>query len=498
MQVVTGVDPHSLQQLLLRVNIHIEGPVHESYDKLYLNFQSPQHAQQAVQLLRHNLAVSFPGDHISAVIKKPSASTVAVTASIPRSSAAVATPAPMFTASYAAPPQALPGYGAKHAVALTVPAAHSHTPSNCTLVIETSELSVKGAENMVAKWQQEGELSGCSNLQTVVRLPYIYVSFATAAQASNALDSFNQGIARRYLHRHGLSRAVLKSSLDKTQLSHSAYDAATLSPVDEAYYSSAGLLCVRRSKKNGFEVLLGREHGKLTLLGGKRNLGECSALTAMREFSEETAYQLGSSLQLLAQLIPKASVIWVGGLESNAKYALYILDLEHACDSKDAAPFHRISSNFERLRSSPDWRRLPVDQQEMQALEWIKLDYQSVLAVKSHTLGSFLGKLVVECQPLRQWASDLLNQAQHSAQPMSHHGKAVGGRGSRTAVPSASLWSDARALQAASPPLHQPGQAGMQQVQRVKQLAVVTSQPNTSGVLTHGSQAQHMSKVLPS
>lgn len=291
------------------------------------------------------------------------------------------------------------------------------------MVLELAESSSADVvHNLSGEWQRQGEFSTCGAIRTLEHSQHIYIDFATAKQAAAAAHKFNEGVVMRYLDTHVIARAVVKSSFDKRQLSHDAYAADRLLPVDEAYYRSAGLLCLRRSCNGDVKVLLGRQHGQLTLLGGKRNRGESSCLTALRDFSEETSYQL--DIAVVAQLMPHASVIWVAGAESNAKYAMYILDLDSSCaDSDSTVPsavyqqFHGLCAKFAEFRNSPGWRKLPTSQREMHGLEWVSLDARSVLGVNTSNCSPFLFKLMAECHPLQQWAAYTVQHAAGQGQP---------------------------------------------------------------------------------
>ena len=91
---------------------------------------------------------------------------------------------------------------------------------------------------------------------------------------------------------------MLKSCRDAyQQISQQPSLAQKLKAVDEAHFSAAGLLLLRTPQKGKPEVLLGHEiilGGQLTLLGGKRERGETSQITAARESmrNQHTSFRL--------------------------------------------------------------------------------------------------------------------------------------------------------------------------------------------------------------
>ena len=402
MQVVRGVDPEVLTWLLDSLHIVIEGQVGKSRDRLFLNFTTLALAQQAASSLQNQRLI---GSAVSASMKNP-AGLFSSSPGAPGSGAKTTSESQLAH---------VPDYSSA-AAGLPAAASSNFFSADCTVVLELAEgTSADMAHKLSGAWQQRGEFSAFRAIQTLERNQRIYINFATAKQAVAAADKFNEGIITRYLDTHVIARAVVKSVFDKSQLSYDAYAADRLLPVDEAYYGAAGLLCLRRSRNGHLKVLLGRQHGRLTLLGGMRNRGESSCLTAMREFSEETSYQL--DIGVVAQLIPHASVIWVGGADFNSKYALYILDLDSPSASSDVPvplavheQFLSLCARFAELRSSPAWKGLPSSQREMRALEWVEPDARSVVAVSSSSCSPFLSKLMVECQPLQQWAAYAVQQ----------------------------------------------------------------------------------------
>lgn len=262
-----------------------------------------------------------------------------------------------------------------------------------------------------------------------------YVNFASAAQASAAVDVFNSqqhsDISKSPLRQ----RAVLKSCRDAyQQVSQQPYLAQRLKPIDEAHYSAAGLLLLHQPRKGKPEVLLGREiilGGQLTLLGGKRERGESSHITAAREFQEETAYQLQVALHLTPQqglslidrLLADCQVIWLGGYPNgrgNSKYALYIVDIAQGIsklsDMQHLQPqlsemLLDICDSFVKFQRRQAWSpSVPSGQREMQSLEWMALDSQHVLAAPHHSMGPFLAKMAGSCQPLKEWAVDTVTK----------------------------------------------------------------------------------------
>ena len=416
LQVVRNIDPESLVRLLGQLRVGIEGKIGNSYDKLFLNFATPAMAQQAAIQLHNLPSPSINAPPVAATIKDPVAFAVSANASTLTAPTAAHSGTKFRSVLQNA---FLPGHSTAADVAgVPAPATQRMFSADLTVVLELGGCMSAGVvQELVAAWQQRGEFAACGAVQAAVHQQHIYINFATAMQAAAAADKFNEGITIRFLYKQITTRAVVKSSLNKSQLNSNAYPAPRLSPADEAYYSSAGLLCLRRSYNGNMEVLLGRQHGQLTLLGGKRNLGESSCLTAMREFSEETSYQLDQLL--IAQLIPHASVVWIGGAESNAKYALYILDLGSISTGSSSSAalqqavhqqFTGICNRFAKFRNSSAWRQLPIDQQEMQAIEWVRLDARHVLAARPCSCSPFLSKVMAECRPLQQWAAHTVQQ----------------------------------------------------------------------------------------
>lgn len=368
-----------LHQLVSVLHLPVQGSIGESYNKLFCNFASPEAADAANTKL-NSFSASAAG--MSASIKH---------AGPPRHGNA--------TAAGGKPVQ---------------PLSSNQLPNSFTVVVEAGSLIASDVAQQIEDWKQTDDF--CNAIQIVARLPLVYFNFATHAAASDAVRSYNSSTLTRHLYKHITSRAILKSSLNKQQVSQAPYCAKQLRPVDETYFKSAGLLCAKRSASGLVEVLLGREAGRLTLLGGKHEFGEGSQLTASREFNEETAYQLEPEAAgaLLVSLMPYASVIWVCGASTNSMYALYVLDIATLPDStpqsqslRSAATkqFDTIGPRFAKFRTGAAWKSLPVAQQEMQALEWFKVHPRHVIAAKQSQLSPFLAKVVSECAPLQEWVT---------------------------------------------------------------------------------------------
>ena len=245
------------------------------------------------------------------------------------------------------------------------------------------------------------------------------------------------------VHGGGPHHASLKSARSDNKLSWTPYMADKLRPADEQNFCSAGVLLLHRNSHGQCQVLLGKQKGRLTFLGGMRNTAETSTATAARELAEESADQLVLSLRRLsargtapvdshftANLVADCPVIWLGGTNTNSKYALYIMDiaarisqmpsyshlepqLSTALDSLPADFLGRRQGLLSALWSSS---RL-----EMQSLHWIQLHKSQVLTAASKDMSAFLAKVVAECQPLQQWAANVtsataLPSLQHNIQ----------------------------------------------------------------------------------
>lgn len=298
---------------------------------------------------------------------------------------------------------------------------------DCTMVIESSQAH-KSESAVLAAWAAAGAVS----VHVTTAADIAYVNFVSSAQAAAAVDKLNS----RQKSDAGKSalkqRAMLKSTQQSyQQLSCQAYLAAKLTAVDEAHFSAAGILLLHRPSKGKPEVLLGHEtihHCRLSMLGGKREKGESSRIAAAREFQEETAYQLESALHLSRQqtselldiLLADSQVIWLGGKpdgSGNAKYALYLVDI---CQGISKLPkfqhlqatlsdrMQRLCVKFASSQQHSMWR--PINQSEMQSLEWVPLSSRSVLSAPTQSLADFLTMVVKGCQPLRQWAVDVITE----------------------------------------------------------------------------------------
>ena len=304
--------------------------------------------------------------------------------------------------------------------------------ADCTVVIETSGTG-RDLDSVVAAWSPAGAFAQAAAVNASSHLGMAYINFANAAQAATAVDMFNSrqlsDISRSPLRQ----RAVLKSCRDAyQQISQQPYLAQKLKPVDEAHFSAAGLLLLRTPQKGKPEVLLGHEiilGGQLTLLGGKRERGETSRITAAREFHEESAYQLQAALHLTPQqglslvdrLLADSQVIWLGGGpdgRGNSKYALYLVDIAQGInklsDMQHLQPslsdmLLDICNSFANFQKRRAWSA-PSGQREMQSLEWVPLDCRHALAAPVQSMGPFLTKMVTGCQPLKEWAVDTVTQ----------------------------------------------------------------------------------------
>lgn len=305
---------------------------------------------------------------------------------------------------------------------------------DCTVVIETSG-SGRDLDALLTAWSPSGALAQAGAVNVSAYMGVAYVNFAIAVQAAAAVDMFNSRQHSDISMSPLRQRAVLKSCRDAyQQISQQPYLAQRLKAIDEAHFSAAGLLLVHKPRKGKPEVLLGREiilGGQLTLLGGKRERGESSRITAAREFQEESAYQLHMALHLTRQqglslidrLLADCQVIWLGGSPNgrgNSKYALYIMDIAQGIpklsDMQHLQPqlsdmLLDVCDSFAEFRRRRAWSpSVPSGQREMQSLEWVALDSQHVLAAPHQSLGPFLGKMATSCQPLKEWAVDTVTQ----------------------------------------------------------------------------------------
>ena len=306
--------------------------------------------------------------------------------------------------------------------------------SDCTVVIETSG-NGRDLDALLAAWTPPGTLAQAGAVSVSAHMGVAYVNFANAAQAAAAVDMFNSRQHSDISKSPMRQRAVLKSCRDAhQQISQQPYLAQKLKAVDEAHFSAAGLLLVHKPQKGKPEVLLGREiilGGQLTLLGGKRERGESSRITAAREFQEESAYQLQVALHLTPQqglslvdrLLADCQVIWLGGSpdgRGNSKYALYIVDIAQGISNLSdlqhlqaqlSDMLQDICISFARFQRRRAWSlSLPSGQREMQSLEWVALSSQHMLAAPLQSMGPFLTKLATGCQPLKEWALDTVTE----------------------------------------------------------------------------------------
>lgn len=179
--------------------------------------------------------------------------------------------------------------------------------------------------------------------------------------------------------------------------------ASQLLPQDESGFKAAGLLLCRNIKGHAC-VLLGKQAGGYALLGGSRDLSESSLMTALREFHEETAGQLHLKQHAFVGYVARnAQVIWVGGQQTNAKYALYVVDMDSSTIPMSIS--HQLESlcqRFASFRGTPSWHRLPHTYKETDALSWVVLDGKHLVSPKVRQ-SPFLAKVLVECEPLRNW-----------------------------------------------------------------------------------------------
>ncbi|KAK9797437.1 hypothetical protein WJX73_004192 [Symbiochloris irregularis] len=201
-------------------------------------------------------------------------------------------------------------------------------------------------------------------------------------------------------------------------LTPAAYHSKRLLPIDEAGFKAAGVLLCRIIAGKP-QVLLGKDSlagYKLALLGGMREVAEDRAEgsldTALREFHEETAGQLepGKSPERgwLAHALSSSLVLWVCGLQSNSKYALYLVDAT-SDESGVPASVDSVCTRFVSHRTSAAWQRLPHTSREMNELVWVPLDEMWVLAAHVRTMHPFL-RAVARFNAYKQTMSPDLQQ----------------------------------------------------------------------------------------
>ena len=300
-------------------------------------------------------------------------------------------------------------------------------PADCTMVVESSQPH-RDDRSLLATWAAAGAVSA----HVTVTGDLAYVNFPTSAQAAAAVDMLNKRQVSSISRTCMTQRAVLKSSHDAyQQLSSQPYLAAKLTAIDEAHFKAAGVLLMHRPSNGKPEVLLGHEivhQGRLALLGGKREKGETSRITAAREFQEETGYQLHAAQHLTPQqgsdlvdgLLADSQVIWVAGSpdgKGNSKYALYLVDISQGISKLPA--FQHLQSQLPNLLQKLCVKfasfhqhslHVPLGQSEMQSLAWIPLSSHTTVTAPSHSLTDFLAKVVASCQPLRKWALDTITE----------------------------------------------------------------------------------------
>ena len=300
-------------------------------------------------------------------------------------------------------------------------------PADCTMVVESSQPQ-QDERSLLATWASAGAVSA----QVTATADLAYINFSSSAQAAAAVDMLNSRQVSSISRASMMQRAVLKSSHDAhQQLSSQPYLAAKLTAIDEAHFKAAGILLMHRPSNGKPEVLLGHEivhQGRLALLGGKREKGETSRITAAREFQEETAFQLQAALHLTPQqgsdlvdvLLADSQVIWVAGSPDgtgNSKYALYLVDISQGISKLPA--FQHLQPQLAKLLEKlcvkfasfhQHGLHMPSGQREMQSLAWIPLSSHTTVTAPTHSLTGFLAKVVTNCQPLQQWALDTITE----------------------------------------------------------------------------------------
>jgi 8-oxo-dGTP pyrophosphatase MutT (NUDIX family) len=130
---------------------------------------------------------------------------------------------------------------------------------------------------------------------------------------------------------------------------------------------------VSEGHEKRYELLIGRTRkgDSWTLLGGKREQGEVSHETALREFNEESGSQLSAhALISLRSCLPVCSQVWLGSLQFNPKYALSIVNaasLDQAAQLELAA----LPTQHSVWRNSPESESEPIEKREMLELRWM-------------------------------------------------------------------------------------------------------------------------------
>ena len=408
-QIVRGIAQCDLHHLLEALHLDNIGKIGESQGKLFLNFPSAAAADQAAKILHGCQLPGHPKSCIPACIKGSGSQRNHLRAS--------------SQIQQSCQPARQPVSQDK----LKKQSSTSEMVSaDCTVIITVQQgTQQREVEQLVAAWKLGGQFASAGAVGVMSKSPLIYVNFGDSAQAAAAVQSFI------IAYSGSGHRATLKSASAGSKMSWVPYFASNLRPVDEDQCLAAGVLLFYRSSSGKCEVLLGEQKGRLTLLGGMRNRArETSRAAAVREFDEETADQLNIDMpshgasttdsSITAGLVAECPVIWLGGMQTNSKYALYVLDIAKQISElakyrhlqpRLASVMANLPANFLKRRKSLGSLMWKQDQLEMSSLQWVQLDAHQVLTLPSKSMNAFLAKLVAECQPLRQFAADTLKAA---------------------------------------------------------------------------------------